>query len=405
MNGRDIFRGLQYIGDDLIENAETGQFPAQNQESGKTRRPIRRPLLIAALIALLLLLVGCAAYAMHWYTTYFSLRREEPLSDSQVSYIQENAQDFYESQTYDGYTITLKSAFSEMNLAYVTFGLTAPAGTDLGFALGDEEDLRFEYLFAGPADTKLPANLSFRVLDDGDGENNTLNFVLVIEPKGSILEYEGIDTSFGKGHPWRIVLKNPEKIGYDQEYEQELLRTKYAGQTDYMLESDEASRIRPHTQLAEGRWEFVLEFDGADMQSLELIQEPILAKAMVTRRDSDATFYETAGAIEEITVTSVKLHALGATVTFIPPGTIEGSDFPIYHCAWMDMGDTYNPLTKLVNGDENFFVMLKDGTRIDFFQQIGADDTAELTADSPIVLEEVDYLQLSDGTRLYPPSK
>ena len=172
-----------------------------------------------------------------------------------------------------------------------------------------------------------------------------------------------------------------------------------------MLESDEASRIRPHTQLAEGRWEFVLEFDGADMQSLELIQEPILAKAMVTRRDSDATFYETAQAIEEITVTSVKLHALGATVTFIPPGTIEGSDFPIYHCAWMDMGDTYNPLTKLVNGDENFFVMLKDGTRIDFFQQIGADDTAELTADSPIVLEEVDYLQLSDGTRLYPPSK
>ena len=61
MNGRDIFRGLQYIGDDLIENAETGQFPAQNQGSGKTRRPIRRSLLIAALIALLLLLVGCAA--------------------------------------------------------------------------------------------------------------------------------------------------------------------------------------------------------------------------------------------------------------------------------------------------------------------------------------------------------
>ena len=51
MNGRDIFRGLQYIGDDLIENAETGQFPAQNQESGKTHRPIRRPLLIAAVIA------------------------------------------------------------------------------------------------------------------------------------------------------------------------------------------------------------------------------------------------------------------------------------------------------------------------------------------------------------------
>lgn len=57
MNGKDIFLGLQYIGDDLIGNAETGQFPAQSQE---THHHIRRPLLIAALIALLLLLVGCA---------------------------------------------------------------------------------------------------------------------------------------------------------------------------------------------------------------------------------------------------------------------------------------------------------------------------------------------------------
>lgn len=57
MNGKDIFWGLQYIGDDLIGNAETGQFPAQSQE---THHHIRRPLLIAALIALLLLLVGCA---------------------------------------------------------------------------------------------------------------------------------------------------------------------------------------------------------------------------------------------------------------------------------------------------------------------------------------------------------
>lgn len=60
MNGKDIFRGLQYIGDDLIENAECGQFPLQNSESGRKKRHIRRPLLAAALAALLILLVGCA---------------------------------------------------------------------------------------------------------------------------------------------------------------------------------------------------------------------------------------------------------------------------------------------------------------------------------------------------------
>ena len=47
MKGKDILQGLEYIGDDLIENAEFGQFPAEEQETRKTRRPIRRPLLVA----------------------------------------------------------------------------------------------------------------------------------------------------------------------------------------------------------------------------------------------------------------------------------------------------------------------------------------------------------------------
>jgi len=59
MNGKDIFFGLKYVGEDLIEGAETAQFP--NQENQKnTHRKIRRPLLIAAVIALMLLLAGCA---------------------------------------------------------------------------------------------------------------------------------------------------------------------------------------------------------------------------------------------------------------------------------------------------------------------------------------------------------
>ena len=66
MKGKDILQGLEYIGDDLIENAEFGQFPAGEQETRKPRRRIRRPLLAAALIALLLLLAGCSVvYAVY----------------------------------------------------------------------------------------------------------------------------------------------------------------------------------------------------------------------------------------------------------------------------------------------------------------------------------------------------
>lgn len=66
MKGKDILQGLEYIGDDLIENAEFGQFPSEEQETRKPRRPIRRPLLVAALIALLFLLAGCSVvYAVY----------------------------------------------------------------------------------------------------------------------------------------------------------------------------------------------------------------------------------------------------------------------------------------------------------------------------------------------------
>ena len=62
MNGKDIFLGLKYVGDDLIEKAEYGQFPtkAEMTATQKKRTSIRRPFLIAAIIAMMLLLVGCA---------------------------------------------------------------------------------------------------------------------------------------------------------------------------------------------------------------------------------------------------------------------------------------------------------------------------------------------------------
>lgn len=65
MNGKDILLGLKYVGDDLIEKAEYGQFPASGEKREKAHSRIRRPLLIAAIIATMLLLVGCAvAYVL-----------------------------------------------------------------------------------------------------------------------------------------------------------------------------------------------------------------------------------------------------------------------------------------------------------------------------------------------------
>ena len=63
MNGKDIFLGLKYVGDDLIEKAEYGEFhtkAGKTEKKANTRKLIRRPFLVAAIIAMMLLLVGCA---------------------------------------------------------------------------------------------------------------------------------------------------------------------------------------------------------------------------------------------------------------------------------------------------------------------------------------------------------
>lgn len=60
MNGKDIFLGLKYVGEDLIEKAEYGQFPRKAEKKEAPRLSLRRPFLLSAVIAMLLMLVGCA---------------------------------------------------------------------------------------------------------------------------------------------------------------------------------------------------------------------------------------------------------------------------------------------------------------------------------------------------------
>ena len=97
MNGKDIFLGLKYVGDDLIEKAEYGQFPtkAEMTATQKKRMSIRRPFLIAAIIAMMLLLVGCAVI-------YVLSLQEIKLGDQTVTYDISNFDpetgEFYEGQ-------------------------------------------------------------------------------------------------------------------------------------------------------------------------------------------------------------------------------------------------------------------------------------------------------------------
>ena len=65
MNGKDIFLGLKYVGEDLIQEAEYGSFSAKHEKrKASAKRVLKRPLLIAAIIGLMLFLMGCAWVVM-----------------------------------------------------------------------------------------------------------------------------------------------------------------------------------------------------------------------------------------------------------------------------------------------------------------------------------------------------
>ena len=103
MNPMEFLENLEHIEDNYIVAA--GEF-----RQGKRAVSLKRTWLLAAVIALTLLLVGCVAYSRGWFVGYYENRSGVPLSDSQITLIQEKEQMIGETETKNGWTVALRSA-------------------------------------------------------------------------------------------------------------------------------------------------------------------------------------------------------------------------------------------------------------------------------------------------------
>lgn len=82
MNGKDLFLGLNYVNSKYIEEAET----VAQLKSGKKLPSLRRSLLIAAMIVLTVLLVGCAVvYVMRLQDIVIALDTRDSIETSQIT--------------------------------------------------------------------------------------------------------------------------------------------------------------------------------------------------------------------------------------------------------------------------------------------------------------------------------
>ena len=397
MTGKDLFIALGDINQKYYDEAENDTIA-----SSQGHKSLRHPLLIAAVIALTLLLVGCAvAYANGWFQQIFSSRSETPLSSEQIQYIQKNEQIVGQSQTINDWTIDLKSTICDGRTGYLVFQITAPDDVDLEQYLNPptvddkrlspgnysvSRDRMYPLSKASIGNLNEAKNYMFadggNWISDNDGKANSVLYCMSIRceklyPNKPML----LEDPFGKENTFHIRF-----IGITLEYTnpelQKEIEDKYAGQA-YIVDGEEAAGLFCSDILTDEEWNFDITFDS-DNQFIELITQPVSVQAKVWRY-VDEKQWETKDFLEEVEISSFRVTPFGANITFVPESDTIGISLKL----WQNM-------------DDMICAVMKDGSRIKL-DLTGADSTI-LQAETPIVLSQLDYILLEDGTKLFAPN-
>lgn len=318
-------------------------------------------LIAAVLVSLTVVTASASEYVRGWFTTFFSDNGETPLADGQIKYIEKNEQHIDESQTRNGWTIALRSAISDGMKGYIMLGVTAPEGVNLEEILEKSKQEyygpRNEYLPKDPdavlncsayPDVSVIANIGSSWIEDGDGLKNTLSYVINVSPDVEFADFD----PFSSEALWHIHIVDLVH-GFP---EQEL--------------------------LAEGVWDFDFTFEN-DNTEIQLLTKPM--KTMALALPGDGTEKDA-----QVTMTSVALRPFGITIYYGDPG--DGLDYERTNVAF----------AKLVSGRSPWFAVMKDGSKMQLLYAGGNPVVrySFLEAQSPIVLENVDYILLSDGAKL-----
>jgi len=375
MKEMDILEMIGEARSDFVLDAKR----AQEGEINMRKNVLRKSWVVAAVIVLAAALMGCAvayAYTQGWFASLYSAQNEEPLSDGQIIYLNEKEQALNQIQTRNGWTVELRSAITDGTKGLVILGVTAPEGTDLAPVYSEDGTLisRLDMVGQWEKPVVYPDGfeedvITWFFMDDGDGKSNTENFVVEVQPKPG----KGTRNPFDPNAEWKVMLTDVVRITTDVDLLNEI--SDELGQ--YCYEGD----VNTTEVLLDASWEFSFSFrpETAEEASKDLLTAPVTTKGQVYKRYGDGDG-EYAYVLEDITVTSVKLNALSATITYEFTGL-----YPAFE--W--------------DGNHVFAVM-KDGTEIMLEDNWSRwDGYNVLKARSPIIVDEVDHLRLADGTCIY----
>ena len=169
MNGEDLFRGLNYVNAKFIDEAEN-----VTQLQGEKKNPsLRRPVLIAAIIAMLLMLVGCGA------VIYLTLAEEPWASIPRVEGTDVSREDIqititYVSPTHLTYNCDVagfgneeKSVFLVRNAPYTIERKTESGWEELSKVIDDSQQNSEKVLTDGHHSDVIDWSIQYGYLDAG----------------------------------------------------------------------------------------------------------------------------------------------------------------------------------------------------------------------------------------------
>ena len=251
-------------------------------EMGPVRRGRGRRALIVGLAAALVLALGAtaAAYYGDALLDHFAWRNGGELTESQAETIQALTAVVDQSQTVDGWTVTVDKAIATRHDAYIKLNVTAPAGVTLD---PEEQNYDCDVEISGfntedtPEEGVTGYGLQMTMFkDEGMAENEG---VILLELDRTATAASALDLADGKERT--VTLKD--------------LR---------VWELDEESHKTEQT-LVEGTWQFTFALPAAE--EIELLDGTVnvLAKNPST------------GNKEDVGISRLRLTALGATVEYI----------------------------------------------------------------------------------------
>lgn len=322
--------------------------------------------ILVAAAALSVLTVTAAAAAQHWFAPYFS--EKGTLNQEQESYLSQQEKPLGQSQTQGGWTVSLLSALSDSQKGYIMLGVTAPGDVDLTALTASTET------YFGPRNDFLPksedtalrcdaypdvqgviGNIGTSWKEDGDGKNNTMNWVIDVSPDPAFAEKEPLapDTN------WHIHLQDWVRGFPEQE------------------------------TIGEGTWDFDFAF-ASDTREISLLSGPKVVRAYAMPGVGEEK-------MAEITLTKAVLRPLSLTLFY--GGEEDGLDY-----SRTSVSLTFDlEMEKMLP----VYAVMKDGVQIALRENGGnpVERYINLESEMPLILEEVDYILLPDGTKLPVPQK